>query len=213
MSRSKQMACIKGEHTTPERRLRSSLWARGLRYRIHVKMPAGRPDIVFSASKVAVFIDGCFWHGCPIHYTRPRSRHEFWAEKLAANVERDRRQTLLLEAQGWVALRFWEHQTEDELEAVCEAIERCVRKRGHRPLPCWRVWRVDLLQGTCDAERRYLVDLRDVSSLRRAEEGPRYSRSGPKSQPKAVRIADGEQPGRPNDLIERRPAPAPAKSG
>lgn len=188
MSRSEQMARIRGQDTAPEKRLRSMLWARGLRYRLHAKTPAGRPDIVFVGARTAIFIDGCFWHGCPIHYVRPRSRDEFWAQKLAANVERDRRQTLLLERGGWTVLRIWEHQVVEELEKVCSEIEDALRGRLATDSLCWRVWRVNRLESGDDEERRHLVDLRDATR-RRAEEGPRYSRSGPKD-PMAIRRLD-----------------------
>src|SRR5215211_8176900 len=108
------MARVKGKNTSPERILRSALWRNGLRYRLDYKVPAGRPDIVFPGPKVAVFVDGCFWHGCPAHYSRPRSQQEFWSEKLAANVERDRRQTLELESRGWRVVRVWEHEISSE---------------------------------------------------------------------------------------------------
>ncbi len=185
MSRSEHMARIKGKNTSPEKCLRSMLWARGLRFRIHAKTPVGRPDIVFLGARCAVFIDGCFWHGCPKHYVRPRTRHEFWAKKLSDNVERDRRQTIRLEEQGWTVLRFWEHEVEEDPAQVCANIEVAVRV-GVPPRPAsWRVFRVDALSNGRDEERRYLVDLRDAT-LRCAEEGPRYSRSGPRN-PEAVR--------------------------
>ncbi len=186
MSRSEQMARIKGKHTSPEKCLRAMLWARGLRYRIHAKTPVGRPDIVFLGARCAVFIDGCFWHGCPKHYVRPRTRHDFWAEKLVANIDRDRRQTLMLEEKGWTVLRFWEHEIEQEAGVVCAKIEKIVRGQAVAESPCWRVWRVDRINATSDEERRYLVDLRD-ETLQCAEEGPRYSRSGPKD-PKVIRV-------------------------
>lgn len=87
----------RSQHTRPEVLLRQALWRAGLRYRLHTRTPVGRPDIVFPRQKVAIFIDGCFWHGCPEHYVRPRSRPEFWAAKLLTNFERDHRQTRELE--------------------------------------------------------------------------------------------------------------------
>src|SRR5262245_58811764 len=110
LTRSEQMARIRGRNTTPELLLRRLLWEAGLRYRLHAKTPAGRPDIAFPQSRVAVFIDGCFWHGCPDHYVRPRSSSEFWSRKLAENVRRDATQTRRLEALGWRVCRFWEHE-------------------------------------------------------------------------------------------------------
>jgi DNA mismatch endonuclease (patch repair protein) len=182
MSRSQQMARVKGRHTTPERCLRAALWAKGLRYRLHTRTPSGRPDLVFPGRRVAVFVDGCFWHGCPEHYVRPRTRHAFWAEKLAANVERDRRQTLELEERGWIVLRFWEHEVERDpgLRIVCRRIEEGVRRGARSAVPSWRVQSVECLPLGVDQERRSLIDLRD-ESLRDVEEGPRYSRSGPRT--------------------------------
>lgn len=178
MTRSQQMARMKGKDTKPEKLLRSMLWARGLRYRVHARTPVGRPDIVFPGVRCAVFIDGCFWHGCPTHYVMPRTRHEFWAKKLADNVQRDRRQTLKLESEGWVVLRFWEHEVEDDLAGVCAAVEGAVRAGAPATGDQWRVWRVEPVAGAGNEERRHLVQLRD-SSTRFVDEGPRYSRAGP----------------------------------
>lgn len=100
LTRSQQMARIKGKLTKPEVFLRQALWQRGARYRLHHKTPVGRPDIAFPGPRLAVFIDGCQWHGCPKHYVRPRSRNEFWADELSTNVERDQRQTRAIEAAG-----------------------------------------------------------------------------------------------------------------
>ena len=77
---------------------------------MHAATPAGRPDIVFPGARVAVFIDGCFWHGCPDHYVRPRSSEEFWSKKLAENCRRDSVQTKRLEDIGWRVCRVWEHE-------------------------------------------------------------------------------------------------------
>src|SRR5262245_58666688 len=78
--RSRCMSHIKGKDTKPELLLRKALWRLGLRYRLHAKIP-GRPDVVFPKAKVAVFIDGCQWHCCPIHFVRPKSNQEFWDRK------------------------------------------------------------------------------------------------------------------------------------
>ncbi len=69
----------------------------------------GKPDFVFPKRRLAVFVDGCFWHGCPRHFTRPKSRQAFWDDKIAANRARDRRVTRTLRAQGWRVVRLWEH--------------------------------------------------------------------------------------------------------
>src|SRR4051794_31349953 len=104
------MSRIRGANTTPELIVRRGLWKCGLRYRLHAKTPGGKADIVVPSAKFALFIDGCFWHGCPEHYVRPGSRNEFWDAKLRENVDRDRRQTLKLDAEGWTVVRVWEHE-------------------------------------------------------------------------------------------------------
>lgn len=110
------MAAIRRRDTGPERAVRSLLHARGLRYRVDLPIRlAGhrpiRPDIVFTRQRVAVFIDGCFWHGCPEHGQRTGIRNgAYWSPKIAGNAERDQRHTAALEAAGWTVLRFWEHE-------------------------------------------------------------------------------------------------------
>ncbi|UIN21547.1 very short patch repair endonuclease [Herbaspirillum frisingense] len=116
--RSANMSRIRGTNTQPELLLRKALWNKGLRYRLHSEIEGVRPDIVFRTRKLAVFIDGCFWHGCPLHYVRPRSKAEFWEAKLKANTARDKVQTLRLIKKGWTVLRFWEHQIKSELAQV-----------------------------------------------------------------------------------------------
>lgn len=102
--------------TSPEARVRRRLHADGLRYRVHVRpLPQLRrtADIVFTRRRVAVFVDGCFWHGCPVHATKPKRNAEWWAAKLEANVKRDAETDRLLEGAGWVVVRIWEHEDPD----------------------------------------------------------------------------------------------------
>lgn len=89
--------------------LRSALHRRGLRFRVNRKTEGIKVDIVFVSARVAVFVDGCFWHGCPEHATYPRSNQDYWLPKLAENKERDVRQTAKLRAAGWKVIRVWEH--------------------------------------------------------------------------------------------------------
>jgi DNA mismatch endonuclease (patch repair protein) len=103
----------KRRDTQPELAVRRLLHAKGLRYRVDFRPdPAvrSRADIVFTKQKVAVFIDGCFWHGCPLHATYPKANAEYWLPKLARNMQRDAEVTSLLEGLGWTVLRYWEHQ-------------------------------------------------------------------------------------------------------
>jgi len=100
--------------TSPELALRQELHRLGLRYRVDFPIrPTGqrliRPDVVFPSRRIAVYLDGCFWHGCPDHGTKAATNHQYWAEKIATNRARDARLTNALEADGWTVLRFWEH--------------------------------------------------------------------------------------------------------
>jgi DNA mismatch endonuclease (patch repair protein) len=111
-TRSFNMSRIRATNTKPEIILRKLLWLSGLRgYRLHSKIP-GRPDITFGKKRVAVFVDGCFWHSCPdcTDGRAPKSNLEYWSEKRRTNQERDLRNKCRLEADGWTVIRFWEHE-------------------------------------------------------------------------------------------------------
>ncbi len=112
------MARIGGKDTKPELMLRRALWGIGLRYRVHYKTRAGRIDIAFPGRKVAIFVDGCFWHKCSIHFVEPASRNEFWSDKIQENVKRDRRQNAYLAELGWTVMRFWEHEIYNDLDSI-----------------------------------------------------------------------------------------------
>lgn len=99
--------------TRPELALRSRLHAAGLRFRVSYPVPELTRctiDIAFTRRRVAIFVDGCFWHDCPEHGTQPKANASRWAAKLAANRSRDRKVDALLEDQGWSVLRIWEHE-------------------------------------------------------------------------------------------------------
>ncbi|MER5662664.1 very short patch repair endonuclease [Streptomyces mirabilis] len=104
--------------TAPEIAVRRLLHRAGLRYRVNVPAP-GMPrrtiDIVFGKAKVAIFLDGCFWHGCPVHATHPKANAEWWRAKLDKNMARDRETTELLRSAGWTVLRFWEHESAEDV--------------------------------------------------------------------------------------------------
>ena len=108
--------------------LRSAVHRLGLRFRVDRKMQgtSRRADLVFIFAKVAVFVDGCFWHGCPIHRTWPRANADWWREKLEANVRRDRDTDASLRRLGWVVLRFWEHE---DLVRAASSVARLVKRR------------------------------------------------------------------------------------
>lgn len=115
---SRQMQRMPRRDTGPELALRHELHRRGLRYRKDYKGIPGRPDIAFTRARLAVFVDGCFWHRCPEHATQPKNNASWWSAKLEANVVRDRRQDQLLVDEGWTVVRVWEH------EAVSDACDR-----------------------------------------------------------------------------------------
>lgn len=169
LTRSQQMARIRDQHTKPEVFLRRALWHRGARYRLHYKTPVGRPDIVFPGPRLAVFIDGCQWHGCPEHYVRPRSRNAFWAEKLRTNVERDQRQTRALEEAGWRVLRFWEHAVHEQLDEVADLVIAVRDGQAVTTEADWRVIGVDVLDPATDLEVRHLRSLRDPNLVQTVE--------------------------------------------
>lgn len=125
------MSRIRGRDTGPELTLRRALWSAGLRYRLHARI-AGRPDIVFTRGRVAVFCDGCFWHGCPTHSVKPKTNSSFWGLKLARNKARDQAVTAALETEGWTVMRFWEHEIENDTAKVVAQVKRAVRKSGKR---------------------------------------------------------------------------------
>ena len=154
------MSRIRSRNTRPEERLRKLLWARGLRYRLHARVLGARPDLVFRQPRVAVFVDGCFWHGCPEHYVRPRSREEFWSAKLAENVARDQRQTALLEEGGWHVCRLWEHSIFEDPHGAAGLVAAVVASPGLCPNLSWRVHRVDVVDAKQDLEGRHLLELR-----------------------------------------------------
>ena len=119
--------------TGPERALRSALHAAGYRYRVdaRVDLPSGhrvRPDVVFTRRHVAVFVDGCFWHGCPEHGGSPKMNAGYWGPKLAGNRERDARNTTELENAGWTVVRVWEH--ERVVDAVARVTAALAREVG-----------------------------------------------------------------------------------
>lgn len=111
---SEQMSRMPRESTGPEMELRRRLHDRGLRYRVNRRNLPGTPDISFSRAKLAVFVDGCFWHGCPKHGVLPKANREWWQRKLEANRERDARKDAELRELGWKPVHIWEHEDADE---------------------------------------------------------------------------------------------------
>lgn len=129
--RSYCMSRIKGKDTGLEMRVRSELHRRGFRFRKHVKELPGKPDVVFTKAKVAVFIDGDFWHG----YRFPAWEHkvsDFWKQKINKNRERDRRNQRKLKEMGWTVIRLWQHDLERDFQECIERIIAAVNEARSR---------------------------------------------------------------------------------
>ena len=128
------MRATKRRDTKPELAIRSLLHAAGLRYRVDFRVGTGRsaprPDIAFTRHRIAVFVDGCFWHKCPLHATAPKTNEAFWAAKLQRNSERDRENDAALRSLGWTVVRAWEH--EPAVESAARIID-AVRKASAGP--------------------------------------------------------------------------------
>jgi DNA mismatch endonuclease (patch repair protein) len=127
--RSRNMQAIRRTNTKPEIVLRSALHRDGYRFRkdlsIYTSARRVKPDIVFTARKVAIFVDGCFWHCCPVHGRQPTVNSGYWSPKLQRNVERDRLADAALREDGWSVVRIWEHESLDEaVRMVKQAVER-----------------------------------------------------------------------------------------
>lgn len=122
---SKIMSSIKAKNTKPELILRKSLWQEGIKgYRIHWKKAPGRPDIAFPKKKLAIFVNGCFWHRCPYCMSiAPKTNSDFWEHKFNANTERDYKKQIELENMGWVVITIWECKIKKDLPSCIHSIK------------------------------------------------------------------------------------------
>lgn len=132
LTRSEVMSRIRSADTKPELAIRSWLWCHGVRYRLKQVVHGTRPDLAWRNRKLAVFVDGCYWHGCPQHCRRPSSNAEYWNHKINRNMERDQKTSELLRSRGWMVLRFWEHEVSEDIVAVGKAILRSLQS-GQQP--------------------------------------------------------------------------------
>lgn len=127
---SQRMARLRRTATAPEVAIRRELHGRGLRYRVQLKVPGNNRrtiDIAFTRARLAIFVDGCFWHGCPDHGTQPATNSEWWSWKLARTKARDRDTDRLLVEASWTVLRVWEHEPPEEAaQRVVGAYSRCL---------------------------------------------------------------------------------------
>ncbi len=130
----KSMQGNRSRDTKPELAVRSAVHRRGIRFRVSTRPQPELPrtaDLVLRKSRVAVFVDGCFWHGCPDHGTQPATNREYWSDKIARNVERDVETTDYLQQAGWTVLRFWEHEDpESAADRIQESVVEAIRRGG-----------------------------------------------------------------------------------
>lgn len=126
----------RGRDTRPEMRIRRAVWSLGLRYRVGARpVPSLRrtADLVFTKARVAVFVDGCYWHGCPEHYRPARKNEAFWSAKITGNRRRDDETDTQLRAAGWTVVRIWEH--EDAAAGAQRVRAAVIEARTQQPSP------------------------------------------------------------------------------
>ena len=136
------MRANRGRDTGPELQVRRLVHAAGLRYRGNARPEPGlrrTADLLFRGSRVAVLIDGCFWHGCPEHHQAPKANAAFWSDEIATNRARDADTNHVLRNRGWMVVRVWEHEIRADVDRVAARIIEAVRVRSAHPLPEHRV--------------------------------------------------------------------------
>ena len=150
----RSMRSNKGRDTLIELRVRKQMFALGYRYRVnHRPLQSLRrtADIVFTRARVAIFVDGCFWHGCSLHYSAPKANGDFWSLKVSTNIRRDDETNRLLADAGWTVLRFWEHEPNDAVvSSIVEHIDK--RRRTYTVAPPSAVRSMTATSATADTK-------------------------------------------------------------
>jgi len=123
------MSKIKGKNTKPELILRKALWHSGLKgYRLHWKKVPGKPDIAFPGKKIAIFVNGCYWHRCPIcKPSFPKTHQEFWSNKFKNNIERDKTKINELQNSGWIVIVIWECELKNDIDNCINRIKEALK--------------------------------------------------------------------------------------
>ncbi|MFP3558204.1 DNA mismatch endonuclease Vsr [Paraburkholderia sp. SIMBA_049] len=151
--RKRCMSSVKNKNTDIEVAFRKALWSAGLRFRLHVKLP-GKPDIAFVRDKVAIFVDGCYWHGCPEHGQVPQTNEQFWRDKISKNIARDNDVTSILTAAGWYVLRFWQHEIKRDPVTCVQRVQASLQQLREREAMVRRSQQQDP-----ESLRQYLIGL------------------------------------------------------
>ncbi|MDQ1910536.1 very short patch repair endonuclease [Paenibacillus sp. GD4] len=126
--RRKNMQNIRSTGTKLEERISKALWKRGVRFRKNVKSLPGKPDLSIKKYKLVVFLDSCFFHGCPEHYTVPKTNADYWVPKIDRNRRRDQEINDLYREMGWRVMRFWEHEAKKSLDDVVDSIVKTIEE-------------------------------------------------------------------------------------
>lgn len=126
--KNQRMAAIKSKNSKIELTLRRALWSKGLRYYTHYNV-TGKPDIVFSKKKLAIFVDSHFWHGYDWKNLKKKLKNEFWFNKISTNIKRDAKVNKVLKSEGWTVMRFWEHEIKDNLESCVNDVSTEYEKK------------------------------------------------------------------------------------
>ena len=127
--RKRTMKAVKSKGTKLEKRLTATLAGMGISgWKKNVKSITGKPDVAFLDQKIAIFVDGCFWHGCKIHYKPPSTRSKFWSEKIVQNKKRDKKVSRELKQAGWKVVRCWEHEVVKYPEKIIGKIENALKQ-------------------------------------------------------------------------------------
>jgi len=129
--RSQIMRAVKSKGTRLEQRVFKALRKRGLKFRTNVANLPGKPDIAIKKYKIVIFLDSCFWHGCPLHCRMPKSNVEYWQKKIERNKRRDALITENYKKMGWNVLRIWEHELKENFEKTIDKIERFIKEHMH----------------------------------------------------------------------------------
>lgn len=124
--RRKNMSAIRSTHTKMENKVCKVLWNKGLRFRKNVKTLPGKPDIAIKRFKIAIFLDSCFWHKCPIHFKQPKSNIKYWEPKITRNVNRDREINAFYIEHNWHLMRIWEHEIKKDFNNTINKIEQFI---------------------------------------------------------------------------------------
>jgi DNA mismatch endonuclease, patch repair protein len=131
---SRVMSKIRSKDTLAEIKLRKAIWTRGFRYKLHYKMTIGKPDLIFISQKVAVFVDGDFWHGYKWKKRKPKlkSNRNYWIPKIERNMQRDKEINRRLRKEGWVIIRFWEHEIKNDTLSCVEILTKILSRANSK---------------------------------------------------------------------------------